>query len=123
MTKVLLVDDTLSQLDIMDMYLKESGYTVIRINNPKEALKEAIRHKPDVVVTDIVMPGLSGFELCRSFKNNPATAKIPIVICSSKNQEIDRIWGMRQGAAAYLTKPFTQKQLVRAIELASCNLR
>lgn len=123
MTKVLLVDDTLSQLDIMDMYLNESGYTVIRINNPKEALKEAIRHKPDVVVTDIVMPGLSGFELCRSFKNNPATAKIPIVICSSKNQEIDRIWGMRQGAAAYLTKPFTQKQLVRAIELASCNLR
>jgi twitching motility two-component system response regulator PilH len=64
------------------------------------------------------MPGMSGFELCRSLKNNPDTANVPIVICSSKNQEIDRLWGMRQGAVAYLTKPFSREQFVRAVNLA-----
>jgi two-component system, chemotaxis family, response regulator PixH len=118
MTTVLLVDDTLSQLDLMEVYLRESGYTVIRINEPKAALKQAIQYKPDVIVTDIVMPGMSGFELCRSFKKHSVTNRIPIVICSSKNQEIDRIWGMKQGATAYLIKPFSKEQLIRTIELA-----
>jgi twitching motility two-component system response regulator PilH len=118
MTKVLLVDDTLSQLDLMEVYLRESGYTVIRINDPRAAIKQAIQHKPDVIITDVVMPGMSGFELCRYFKKNPDTNRIPVVICSSKNQDIDRIWGMRQGAAAYLTKPFSREQLIRIVELA-----
>jgi len=64
------------------------------------------------------MPGMSGFELCRSLKNNPVTASVPIVICSSKDQEIDRLWGMKQGAAAYLTKPFSREQLIRTVNLA-----
>ena len=118
MTKVLLVDDTLSQLELMEVYLKESGYTVIRINEPKLAIKQVIQHKPDIIITDIVMPGMSGFELCRYLKKHPETNRIPVVICSSKNQDIDRIWGMRQGAAAYLTKPFSKEQLIRIVELA-----
>jgi twitching motility two-component system response regulator PilH len=118
MSRVLLVEDNPSQLDLMESFLRESGHTVIRINNAQEALKKAVEHKPDVIVTDVVMPGMSGFELCRRLKNNPATAKIPIVICSSKDQEIDRLWGMKQGADAYLTKPFSREQLVRAVNLA-----
>jgi twitching motility two-component system response regulator PilH len=62
------------------------------------------------------MPGMSGFELCRSLKKNPATQKVPIVICSSKNLEIDRLWAMKQGADAYIAKPYTREQLLRAIK-------
>jgi twitching motility two-component system response regulator PilH len=118
MTKVLLVEDNPSQLDLMDSFLRESGHTVIRITDPKSAFNKVIEQKPDVIVTDIVMPGMSGFELCRQLKNNAATASIPIVICSSKDQEIDRLWGMKQGAAAYLTKPFSREELLRAVKLA-----
>lgn len=118
MSRVMLVEDNPAQLELMDTYLRESGHTVIRITTAQEALNKAMEHKPDVIVTDVVMPGMSGFELCRRLKNNPATAKIPIVICSSKDQEIDRLWGMKQGADAYLTKPFSREQLVRAVNLA-----
>lgn len=118
MSKVLIVEDNPSQMELMVNYLRESGHAVIRLTNPKEALDKAIEHKPDVIITDVVMPGMSGFELCRRIKQNLSTAKIPIVICSSKDQEIDRLWGMRQGAHAYLTKPFSREQLIRAVNLA-----
>lgn len=117
MSKVLLVDDNLSLLELMEGYLRESGHTVIRTTDSKEALAKALEHKPDVIITDVVMPGLSGFELCRSLKH-PDTANIPVVICSSKDQGIDRLWGMKQGAVAYLTKPFSREQLVRTVNLA-----
>jgi chemotaxis family two-component system response regulator PixH len=118
MSKVLIVEDNPSQMQLMESYLRESGHTVFRINNAKEAVNKALQCNPDVIVTDVVMPGMSGFELCRRLKNNPSTAKVPIIICSSKNQEIDRLWGMKQGADAYLTKPFSKDQLLRAINLA-----
>lgn len=116
MITILIVEDTLSELELMSHYLRESGYNVINALGGKEALNKVIESKPDVIVTDVVMPGMSGFELCRRLKTNPSTEKIPIVICSSKNQEIDRLWGMKQGADAYLTKPFTREQIIRAIK-------
>jgi two-component system, chemotaxis family, response regulator PixH len=105
---ILIVEDSPSELELMSHYLNESGYNVIKASGAKE--------QPDVIVTDVVMPGMSGFELCRSLKRNPVTQKVPIVICSSKNQEIDRLWAMRQGADAYVTKPYTREQLLRAIK-------
>ncbi len=116
MITILIVEDTLSELELMSHYLRESGYNVINALGAKEALNKVIESKPDVIVTDVVMPGMSGFELCRRLKTNPSTEKIPIVICSSKNQEIDRLWGMKQGADAYLTKPFTREQIIRAVK-------
>ncbi|WP_017319180.1 response regulator [Mastigocladopsis repens] len=113
---ILIVEDSPSELELMSHYLKESGYNVIQATGAKEALEKAQSQNPDVIVTDLVMPGMSGFELCRSLKKNPATQKVPIVICSSKNQEIDRLWAMRQGADAYVTKPYTREQLLRAIK-------
>ncbi len=113
---ILIVEDSPSELELMSHYLKESGYNVIKASGAKEALEKALLQSPDVIVTDVVMPGMSGFELCRSLKRNPATQKVPIVICSSKNQEIDRLWAMRQGADAYVTKPYTREQLLRAIK-------
>lgn len=116
MSTILIVEDTLSELELMSHYLRESGYNVINALGAKEALNKVMESKPDVIVTDVVMPGMSGFELCRRLKTNPSTEKIPIVICSSKNQEIDRLWGMKQGADAYLVKPFTREQILRAIK-------
>jgi twitching motility two-component system response regulator PilH len=113
---ILIVEDSPSELELMSHYLKESGYKVITASGAKEALEQAISQNPDAIVTDVVMPGMSGFELCRSLKRNPTTQKVPIVICSSKNLEIDRLWAMKQGADVYITKPYTREQLLRAIK-------
>ncbi|UKO99126.1 response regulator [Nostoc sp. UHCC 0870] len=113
---ILIVEDSPSELELMSHYLQESGYNVIKASGAKEGIEKALEQKPDVIVTDVVMPGMSGFELCRSLKRNPITAKVPIVICSSKNQAIDRLWAMKQGASEYITKPYTRELLLRAIK-------
>lgn len=115
MGTVLVIEDTPSEMELLSHYLRESGYSVIGLVSAKDALNKAIEVKPDVIITDVVMPGMSGFELCRSLKKNPETQKVPIIICTSKGQEIDRLWGMRQGADVYITKPFTREQLIRAV--------
>ncbi|ABB56886.1 response regulator transcription factor [Synechococcus elongatus] len=115
MSTVLVVEDTASEMELITTYLRNSGYTVIGAADAKEALNKVSQFKPDVVVTDVVMPGMSGFELCRSLKKNPETEKLPVIVCSSKNQEIDRLWAMKQGADAYVIKPFQQEDLVKAV--------
>lgn len=115
MRTVLVVDDVVSELDLICRYLMEAGYSVIRASDAKEALDKAVSQKPDAVITDIVMPGKSGYELCRSLKRNPETQKLPVVVCTSKDQDIDRLWGMKQGVDVYMTKPFTRDQLLQAV--------
>ena len=110
------MEDTNSERELISHYLRQSGYVVMSAASGNEALDKAISLKPDVVITDVVMPGMSGFELCRSLKKHPDTAAIPIILCTSKNQELDRLWGVKQGADAYITKPFTQEQLLRAVK-------
>ncbi len=116
MQTILVVDDTLSELELMTRYLREAGFTVIVATDAKDAMAKALDRKPDAIVTDVVMPGMSGFELCRNLKKNEATQKMPVVVCSSKNQELDRLWGLKQGADVYVTKPFTQEELLRAVK-------
>jgi len=113
---ILVVEDSPSELELISHFLNESGYKVIKATDGTEALEKLESEKPDAIITDVVMPGMSGFELCRSLKKNPDTQKLPIVICSSKNQEIDRLWAMRQGADYYVTKPYTREELLRAIK-------
>jgi len=115
MHTVLVVDDTPSQLELVSHYLLQQGYQVIRAGDAQEAIAKASAQKPDVIITDVMMPGMSGFELCRSLKKNPATEQVRIIICSSKNQRLDQIWGMRQGADAYVTKPFTAEELLSVV--------
>ncbi|MEM7556184.1 MAG: response regulator [Cyanobacteria bacterium P01_A01_bin.84] len=116
MKTVLVVDDTPSQLELINLYLKDSGYTVITATNAKEALSKAVFNPPDAIITDIVMPEMSGFEFCRRLKRTRETNEVPIIICSSKDKEIDKIWGMRQGATMYLTKPFSKYDLINAVK-------
>lgn len=113
---ILVVEDTPSEMELMVHYLRDSGWDVIAATSAQEALAKAAQYQLDAIVTDVVMPGMSGFELCRSLKKQPATAHVPIVLCTSKNQDIDRLWGMKQGADAYLTKPYTQEQLVQSVK-------
>ncbi|MBF2008907.1 response regulator [Chlorogloeopsis fritschii PCC 9212] len=117
LSTILVVEDSPSELELISHYLKESGYNVIKAAGAKEALEKAVSSQQiDAIVTDVVMPEMSGFELCRSLKKNPLTQKVPIVICSSKNQEIDRLWARRQGADAYITKPYTRDQLLHTLK-------
>jgi two-component system, chemotaxis family, response regulator PixH len=116
MITLLVVDDTPSQLELINCYLEESGYRVIKADNAKDGFEIAISNLPDIIITDVVMPGMSGFELCRQLKRNPATKKIPVIICSSKDGNIDKVWGMRQGADIYLTKPFGKQELISVVQ-------
>ena len=116
MTTVLVVDDLASQMELITTYLQEEGYKIIQANNGKEALRKILAEKPDVVITDLVMPEMSGLELCRSIKKNPNTQQLPVIACTSKDQELDRMWGMKQGIDVYVTKPFTQDEILHAVK-------
>lgn len=116
MLTILVVDDTPSTRDLICNYLRKGGYQVLEANNGKDAMEKALNKKPDIVVTDVVMPEMNGFELCRSLKKNPVTQNLRIVVCTSKNQNIDRMWGMKQGADIYLTKPFTEEDIIQAVQ-------
>jgi two-component system, chemotaxis family, response regulator PixH len=116
MGKILIVEDMPSEMELISYYLRESGYDVTGAVTAKDGLNQAIAEMPDLIITDVVMPGMSGFELCRSLRRHPATQHIPIIICTSKSQEIDRLWGMKQGANAYLTKPFSREELIRVVK-------
>ncbi len=113
---ILVVEDSRQELELISYYLRNQGYNVIKATSAKEALEIVLEEKPDAIVTDVEMPGMSGFELCRFLKTNPTHQKIPIVICSSKNHAIQHLWAKKQGADAYITKPYTPEQLVHVIE-------
>ena len=118
---LLIVEDSPSELELMSYYLADSGYKIIKATGAREAFEMALTEKPNIIVTDVVMPGMSGFELCRLLRKNPATQGLGIIICSSKRLEIDRLWGMRQGANAYITKPYTRDELLKVIKSLSGN--
>ncbi|MEH2412038.1 response regulator [Nostoc sp.] len=113
---ILVIEDCLSKLKLISHYLSDRGYNIIKATSAKEALEIILEEKPDAIVTDVVMPGMSGFELCRFIKTNPTSQKVPILICSSKNQAIHRLWAKKQAADAYIIKPYTPEQLLNVIQ-------
>ncbi|MFN5855088.1 MAG: response regulator [Pseudanabaenaceae cyanobacterium] len=115
MTTILVVEDTPSEQTLITEMLRDSGYRVVLANNGQEALSQLEQVSPDVVITDLVMPGMSGLELCRNLKRNPNTKKLPVLACTSKNQELDKLWGMKQGIDVYITKPYTKDDILRAL--------
>lgn len=116
MKTILIVDDVQSQLDMMANYLTKAGYDIIKANDGQEAIDKTLQNKPDIIVTDWMMPKMGGLDICRQLKKNPETAEIPIVACTAKNREVDRMWAMKQGVKAYVTKPCTQEELVGAVQ-------
>jgi two-component system, chemotaxis family, response regulator PixH len=118
MAKILVVDDMQAELELICQYLTTAGHTTVTASNGEEALHEARENRPDVIVTDWMMPVMGGLDLCRQLKKKPETADIPIIACTAKNRDVDRLWAMKQGIKAYLTKPYTAEDLTNAVQLA-----
>jgi twitching motility two-component system response regulator PilH len=114
--KVLVVDDSRTEQLYLTELLQKSGLSVRGASNAEDALKELEAEKPDLILMDVVMPGQNGFQLTRAISRNPAYSDVPIIMCTSKNQETDRVWGMRQGARDYITKPVNGPELMAKIK-------
>ncbi|MEB3190250.1 MAG: response regulator [Snowella sp.] len=113
MSTALVVDDSVTDLEVIVSCLQKNGITVVTAHSGEEALSKLNNHIPDIIFLDVVMPGASGFEVCREIKNKVETSKIPVVICSTKGTEMDKFWGLKQGADAYLPKPVDPSDVVR----------
>lgn len=116
MRNILVVDDVQSELQLIKSYLEKGGYTVTTALSGAEALDKVSQQCPDVIVADLVMPEMSGLEMCRKLKKNPETAEVPIIACTTKDRKVDQKWAHKQGVAVYLVKPCTQEQMIEAVE-------
>jgi twitching motility two-component system response regulator PilH len=112
---ILIVDDSPTERYYLTDILVRNGYSVTTADNGEEALVQIKLQKPQLILMDVVMPGANGFQVTRSIARDPELADVPIIICSSKSQETDRIWGMRQGARDYLVKPVDPAELLAKI--------
>ena len=113
---VLIVDDSKSALMSLRAMLKKAGFAVTTAENTEDAQRKLDQGKPDLILMDVVMPGQNGFQLTRAISRDPRFTDVPIIMCTSKNQETDRVWGMRQGARDYITKPVDQAELMGKIK-------
>ncbi len=113
---VLVVDDSATDTHILSNMLTKNGYTVSTAVSGEEAIDKAKKEKPDLILMDIIMPGMSGFEATRTIAKDPEIASIPIIIVSTKGQETDKAWGLRQGAKDYVVKPVSEKVLMEKIK-------
>ena len=114
--KVLLVDDSKTELHFVSGLLTRSGYSVRTAENGEEALRRLAEETPDLILMDVVMPGQNGFQLTRSITRDPRWASVPVIMCTSKNQETDKVWGLRQGARDYIVKPINGDELIAKIK-------
>ncbi|SEK59673.1 twitching motility two-component system response regulator PilH [Roseateles sp. YR242] len=114
--KILVVDDSKTELHHLTELLTKRGYTVRTAENGEEAMKRLEEEKPDLILMDVVMPGQNGFQLTRAITRDERYADVPVVICTSKNQETDKVWGMRQGARDYVVKPVKADELIAKIK-------
>ncbi len=115
MAKILIVDDSPSQLVGMKRIVEKLGHEAVTAEDGAAGVNAAKAHRPDLILMDVVMPNLNGFQATRAISKDPVTGHIPIVLVTTKDQETDKVWGMRQGAKAYITKPFTEDQLTETI--------
>ncbi|KQX88932.1 Phosphate regulon transcriptional regulatory protein PhoB [compost metagenome] len=113
--KILVVDDSKTELVFLTDLLQKNGFSVKTAENADDAMRRLEEDHPDLILMDVVMPGQNGFQLTRAIARDPKYATIPIILCTSKNQETDRVWGMRQGARDYIVKPVNAADLMSKI--------
>jgi len=118
MPLILIVDDSPTELHVMQKALEKHGFTTAAAVDGAEGVRLAREINPDLIFMDIVMPGMNGYQATRALANDPRTSAIPIIMVTSKGQETDRIWGMRQGAVDYLVKPVAPAKLVEKAQAA-----
>ena len=110
--KILIVDDSPTERYFLSDILIKNGFSVSTAENGEEALQKIKADKPQLILMDIVMPGQNGFQITRAISRDPDTQDVPVIICTSKGQETDRIWGLRQGARDYIVKPVDPQELL-----------
>ena len=113
--KILIVDDSPTERHVLNDLLTKAGFEVVTSDNGEDAIVKAKQVKPDLILMDVVMPGLNGFQATRAISRDPETRTIPIILCTSKSQETDKIWGLRQGARDYVVKPVDRDELLGKI--------
>ena len=115
MSKILVVDDSPTALKLVSKALATTGHHIITAGDGEEAVQKATTEHPDLMVLDVVMPHKNGYQVCRQLKTNATTKDIKIILLTSKDQQADRFWGMKQGADAYITKPFEEAELLATV--------
>lgn len=118
MARILIVDDSPSQLMGIRRIVESLGHEALTAEDGAAGVEAAKRELPDLILMDVVMPNLNGFQATRSITRDPATKHIPVILVTTKDQETDKVWGMRQGARAYITKPFSDTELSETISTA-----
>jgi twitching motility two-component system response regulator PilH len=116
MRTILVVDDSPSELKLMQQTLEGHGYEIVTAIDGEQALEKAAAHQPSVVVLDVVLPKKNGYQVCRQLKTGAGTKGIKVILVTSKTQESDRFWGMKQGADEYITKPYQPQDLVASVQ-------
>lgn len=114
--KVLIVDDEPHIVELVRVCLEDTDYEVLEAYDGEEALEKAYKEKPDLILLDVMMPKMDGFEVCKALKTNKATHAIPVVFLTAKGQEVDKIKGFQSGADSYMTKPFSPLRLLSELE-------
>ncbi|MES2771355.1 MAG: response regulator [Pseudomonadota bacterium] len=117
--KVLVVDDSPTERHLMVELLTKQGYQVSTANSGEEGIVKAKSELPDLILMDVVMPGLNGYQATRTLTRDEVTKHIPVIVCTSKGQETDKIWGLRQGAQDYVVKPVNAEELLAKINALS----
>jgi two-component system, chemotaxis family, response regulator PixH len=115
MSIALVVEDSLTDKEVFMRYLQAGGISVLTARSAEEAFERVKKNQFDVIILDVILPDRSGFEICRELKAEAETRKIPVIICSTKGTEMDKFWGMKQGADAYLSKPINQEELIQTV--------
>lgn len=118
MARILIVDDSPSQLEGLRRMVEKLGHQTLTASDGAAAVEAAKRTHPDLVLMDVVMPNLNGFQATRAMSRDPGTTRIPVILVTTKDQETDKIWGMRQGAKAYITKPVHEPELSMVLQTA-----
>ena len=115
MATILIIDDSPTDVRVFTTLLERAGHQVVAVSTAEDGIERVRADLPDLVIMDVIMPGMNGFQATRTLTRDPATAVVPIVMITTKSMETDRVWGLRQGAKAFITKPVNEKELLACI--------
>ena len=115
MSVILIIDDSPTELHLFQNILEKNGFRTLVADSGEEGIRIAQSAAPDCILMDVVMPGMNGFQATRKLTQDPGTARIPVIMVTTKDQETDKIWGMRQGAKDYIVKPADERDLIERI--------
>lgn len=115
MANILIIDDSPTDIRVFTTLLERAGHQIAAVSTAEEGIERVRADLPDLIIMDVIMPGMNGFQATRTLTRDPATAGVPIVMITTKSMETDRVWGLRQGARAFITKPVNEKELQSCI--------